>query len=537
MATAELKSGSYRNAFVHFNAYLDLKTGSETDIELTKKSIRTCEFAINAIKNPVPFNPVSIGDSVNTTDDEYWPSITADGQTLMFTRQGRGKQSDRRNQEDFYVSRLVNNVWSRAQNAGRPLNTPQNEGAQSLSSDGSYMYFTACERSDGYGRCDIYYSIFDGSSWSEPVNIGPPVNSKYWESQPSISANGRMLFFVSNRPGGVGGMDLWYSLLDKNGKWGIPKNLGTEINTPDDEMSPFIHFDGKTLYFSSNGRIGMGGFDLYVTRMKEDTTWTEPKNLGYPINTFNDEMGLIIDAAGQRAYYSTIRNKSNGKDIYTFSLYEAVRPDPVSYFRGKVYDSETGKLLDAEYELIKLKTGQVIASGATDKSGSFLLCLPSGFNYGLNVNKAGYLFYSDNFMLEGIHSVSEPFNKRILLKPIKVGETIQLTNVFYEFDSWELKKESIAELNRLYDLLRENTTISVEIGGYTDSIGTDAYNLSLSERRARSVVSYLMDKGISGDRLTSRGYGAAFPIGNNITDNGRRLNRRTEVKIIGRKQK
>jgi hypothetical protein len=537
LATAEMRSGNYGSALVHFNVYLELKTGSDKNIALTLKNIKNCQFAIDAIKKPVPFNPVNVGDSVNTTDDEYWPSITADGLTLMFTRQGRGDRSDSRNQEDFYISHLVNNVWSKAQNAGDPLNTPQNEGAQSISSDGRYMYFTACERPDGFGRCDIYFTSYDGTKWAEPVNIGSPVNTKYWESQPSISANGEMLFFVSNRPGGIGGMDLWFSLLNKDREWGMPKNMGAVINTPDDEMSPFIHFDGKTLYFSSNGRIGMGGYDIYFTKMKDDSTWTEPQNLGYPINTYNDEMGLIIDASGQNAYFSTIRDKQKGKDIYSFSLYDKVRPDPVSYFRGNVYDSETGKLLNADYELIKLNTGKVIGSGTTDRAGSFLVCLPAGFNYGLNVNKPGYLFYSDNFMLEGIHSASEPFNKRILLKPIKVGETLQLANVFYGFDSWELKKESIAELDRLYKLLTENKNIFVEIGGYTDSIGTDSYNISLSERRARSVVGYLTDKGIAKERLSFKGYGSAFPIGDNITDDGRKLNRRTEVKVMRKTQR
>jgi flagellar motor protein MotB len=534
LATAELLSGNYIRARIHFKVYLEQKDASEKNIYSALEGMKKCEFAIDAIKKPVPFTPVSIGDSINTADDEYWPSITADGQTLMFTRQGRGSRSPSGNQEDFYISHLVNNVWSKAQNAGKPLNTRHNEGAQSISADGRYMYFTACERPDGYGRCDIYYTTSDGSTWSEPVNIGPPVNTQYWESLPSISANGEMLFFVSNRPGGIGGMDLWYSVLNSEGKWGLPKNLGPMINTPGNEMSPFIHFDGKTLYFSSDGRIGMGGYDIYYSKMNDDSTWTEPKNLGYPINTYNDEMGLIIDASGLMAYFSTFRDQNKGKDIYYFPLYESVRPDPVSYFRGRVYDSETGKLLNAEYELIKLKTAQVIASGATDNSGSFLVCLPSGFNYGLNVNKSGYLFYSDNFMFEGIHSASEPFNKRILLKPIKVGEAIQLANIFYEFDSWELKKESIAELDRLYKLLNENTTIFVEIGGYTDSIGTNEYNLSLSERRARSVVSYLTDKGINKKRMTSRGYGASSPIGNNITDEGRKLNRRTEVKVTGK---
>jgi hypothetical protein len=534
LASAEIKSGDYQRAEIHFKVYLDQKTTSEKNRALAMKSLKDCEFAVNAVNHPVPFDPISVGDSVNTPDDEYWPSLTADGQTLMFTRQGVNHANSSKGQEDLYISHLINNAWSKAQNAGAPLNTNQNEGAQTISSDGTYMYFTACERPDGLGRCDIYYSHFDGKSWSAGVNIGPPINTSYWEAEPSISANGRMLFFASNRPGGKGGMDIWYSVKGSNGAWGKPVDPDV-INTSGDEMSPFIHFDGRTLYFSSNGRIGMGGFDIYFSRMKDDSTWTEPKNLGYPINTSADEMGLIIDASGQEGYYSTIRDQTNGKDIFYFSLYDSIKPDPVSYFSGKVFDKVTMKQLKSDYELINLASGVVISSGSTDPEGSFLICLPSGFNYGLNVSKPGYLFYSDNFMLEGIHSVTKPFIKKILLNPIQVGETMQLSNVFYEFDSWELKKESVSELDRLYNLLKDNPAIIVEVAGHTDSIGTVKYNQTLSERRAKSVVSYLNGKGIGADRLTYKGYGATAPIGDNITDEGRRLNRRTEVRIIGKK--
>lgn len=535
LATAEMISGDYQRALVHFKVYLDQKAISEKNKVIAMKNIKDCEFAIKAISNPVPFDPISVGDSINTPDDEYWPSLTADGMTLMFTRQRVNHSNSSKGQEDFYISHLVNNEWSRALNAGRPLNTDQNEGAQSISSDGTYMYFTACERPDGFGRCDIYYSHFDGTRWSAGVNVGSPINTSYWESQPSISANGKMLFFASNRPGGMGGMDIWYSVLGSNGLWGEPRNPGSIINTSGDEMSPFIHFDGRTLYFSSNGRTGMGGHDIYFSRMKDDTTWTEPENLGYPINTNADELGLIIDATGQKAYYSTIKDQKNGKNIFYFNLYESVRPDPVSYFRGRVYDIETMKLLKSEYELINLETGEVTSSGTTDMEGSFLVCLPAGFNYGLNVNRTGYLFYSDNFMLEGIHSASEPYIKKILLHPIRVGETMQLTNVFYEFDSWELKKESVSELDRLYRLLKDNPVYIVEVAGHTDSIGSVTYNLTLSEKRAKSVVTYLNGKGIGAERLRYKGYGATSPIGNNVTDEGRRLNRRTEVRVVGKK--
>jgi len=535
LANTELMSGNYSNALIHFNVYMAQEGMSAKNKIAAAKSIKNCEFALNAMKNPVPFNPVSVGSGINTSDDEYWPSITADGQTLMFTRQPNiSNNPDFKGvvQEDFYISYFANNVWQKAFNAGAPLNTIQNEGAQTLSSDGSYMYFTACNRPDGLGNCDLYFSAFTKGKWSEPSNLGAPVNTNHWESTPSISADGKTLFFSSSRPGGFGGKDIWLTRLNDKNKWTEPVNLGSVINTEGDEMSPFIHFDGKTLYFASDGRVGMGGFDLFVSRMKDDSTWTEPQNLGYPINTFNDEMGLIIESGGQKAYYSSVRDKSRGKDIFSFNLYESVRPNPVSYMKGKVYDKETGKLLKADYELINLSTGKIIIKNVTDETGNFLVCLPSGYNYGINVSKPGYLFYSENFMLEGIHTASKPYIKKIVLNPAIVGEKMQLSNVFYEIDSWQLKKESITELDNLVTLLSENSNLVMEIGGYTDSTGTEQYNMALSEKRALSVVNYLIKRGISSGRLKYKGYGNNSPLGDNVTTEGRKLNRRTEAKIV-----
>ena len=499
------------------------------------KSIKNCQFALKAMKKPVPFNPESVGTGINSIDDEYWPSITADGQVLMFTRQPN-KITDPGFtgivQEDFYISYFSDNKWQKAFNAGAPLNTIQNEGAQTLSSDGSYMFFTACNRPGGMGNCDIYFSSFTDGKWSEPSNLGAPVNTSHWESTPSISADGKALFFSSSRPGGFGGKDIWLTRLNEKNQWTEPVNLGPTINTDGDEMSPFIHFDGKTLYFASDGRVGMGGFDLFMTRLNDDSTWTEPLNLGYPINTYNDEMGLIIESGGQKAYYSSVRDKSKGKDIFSFNLYESIRPNPVSYMKGKVFDKETGKLLKAEYELINLSTGKIIMKNMTDETGNFQVCLPSGYNYGINVSKPGYLFYSENFMFEGIHTASKPYIKRIVLNPAIVGEKMQLSNVFYEIDSWQLKQESITELDNLAALLAENKNLVIEIGGYTDSTGSLQYNMSLSEKRALSVVNYLIKKGIASDRLKYKGYGNNSPLGDNVTIEGRRLNRRTEAKII-----
>jgi flagellar motor protein MotB len=535
LGKAEFSSGEYYLALTHFNVYQAQTGMSPANKAIAAKLIKNCEFALKAIKKPIAFNPVSLGNGVNTQDDEYWPSITADGHTLMFTRQvNKANNPGFRGtvQEDFFISQFADKEWQMAFNAGTPLNSIQNEGAQTLSSDGTYMFFTGCNRTDGLGSCDIYFSAFSNGKWTLPANIGSPVNTNKWESTPSISADGKTLYFSSSRPGGFGGKDIWYSRLNSRNHWSEPVNMGPTINTDGDEMSPFIHFDGKSLYFASDGRVGMGGFDLYMTRMQKDSTWSEPVNLGYPMNTYNDEMGLVIESAGEKAYYSSVRDNAGGKDIFSFDLDESVRPDPVSYMKGKVYDKETGKLLVADYELINLSTRKVVLKNSTDASGNFLVCLPSGFNYGINVIKPGYLFYSETFTLEGVHTASQPFVKKIILSPTKVGERMFLSNVFYETDSWELKKESMTELNNLASLMNENKNMVMEIGGYTDSTGTEKYNMSLSEKRALSVVNYLIRIGIAPDRLKYKGYGNASHLGNNITSEGRQLNRRTEAKII-----
>ena len=270
----------------------------------------------------MPFNPVNLGPAINSVYNEYSPAITADGNTLMFTRELETGGNDpfvARRQEDFYISyRDEEGNWSNAVNAGKPLNTSGNEGAHTLGAGGQYMYFTACERPDGLGRCDIYFSAFDGQRWSEPFNLGAPVNSIYWETQPSISADGKTLYFVSSKPGGLGGSDIWVSKMGADGKWGEPVNAGDVINTAGDETTPFIHFDGKTLYFSSNGRPNLGGFDIYMSRLQKDDTWSDPENLGFPVNTHNDEVGLVIESNGYGAYFSSTRNEANKKDIFWF---------------------------------------------------------------------------------------------------------------------------------------------------------------------------------------------------------------------------
>jgi outer membrane protein OmpA-like peptidoglycan-associated protein/tetratricopeptide (TPR) repeat protein len=542
LAQLEMMESQFPSAKEHLEKYSSYNTIKPASRSIASKMLKSCNFAIKAMENPVPFNPVNLGDSINTEFDEYWPSITADEQTLLITRlvpkksriEGKVLAKNTNNyQEDFYISKKENGFWQMAINAGNALNTADNEGAQSIYVDGKLMYYTACSRSDGKGRCDIYVSRNTKEGWSEGVNIGSPVNSKYWEAQPSISPDGKTLYFVSNREGGLGQKDIWNSFLRADGTWSKPVNLGKNINTSGVEQSPFIHPDNKTLYFSSEGRIGMGGFDIYKVTKNSDGTWGEPVNLGYPINTVANEIGLIVNAKGDVAMFSSDRIPEKGKDIFEFELYKEARPQAVSYLKGIVFDKTSKYKLQANFELINLETNKIVMQAQSDAlNGEFLVCIPSDNNYALNVSKAGYLFYSDNFTLKGTFEITEPFLKDIALNPIKVGEKQVLKNIFYETDSYELDKKSIVELTKLFDFLVNNPGLKIEISGHTDNVGAAVYNLNLSMNRSKSVYNYLIEHGILQSRLEYKGYGEKQPIQLNETEKGRAENRRTEIKII-----
>lgn len=536
LAHIEHLSGMYNDAKDHYQAFLDQGMGSKKRIVLAVKGINNCEFALEAVRHPVPFKPVNLGENVNSDYDEYWPSLTADEKTLVFTVLVTGKKkpdmSAVSRQEDFYVSKYENGSWAKRENFGLPLNTSQNEGAQSLSVDGKYMFFTACNRKDGHGSCDIYFSAKLQNRWSIASNIGAPVNTKYWESQPCLSADGNTLYFTSNRPGGKGKMDIWKSSWNDKGYWNKPVNLGDTVNTSGDEMSPYIHPDNQTLFFSSDGHPGLGGFDLFRVKKYDDGSWGQPENLGYPINTHGDEIGLIVNAKGNKAYFSSDRLSESGKDIYEFELYEEARPQPVSYMTGKVFDIETGKPLIARFELIDLKSADIIMKAFSGKDGSFLVCIPTNKDYALNVSKEGFLFFSEHFALSGVHEAANPYHRDVPLSPIIAGHKVVLRNVFFEYNSFRLRDESRVELNKLVEFLNLNSGVNMEIGGHTDNVGDDAYNRILSENRAKAVYKYLIEHQIDKNRLSYKGYGMSQPINDNSTQEGRARNRRTEMKVI-----
>ncbi len=536
IARIQFSLGKYAESKKNYETYLSYPSPNPYLVEKINDDLRCCDFAIEALKNPVPFNPINMGPNINTQYDEYSPTLTVDEKTFIFTRQRpRDEQTihSMAFEEDFFISSWIDSAWSPAKKMPAPINSHGNEGAQCISPDGQYMYFTICNKEDGVGSCDLYYARRQGNQWTSPVNMGPVVNSSTWDSQPSISPDGNTLYFASARGGGVGNMDIW-STTRVNNVWQSPVNLGPTINTKKGEMSPFIHPDGQTLYFNSNGHVGMGANDIYFSRMDSSSQWQTPVNLGYPINTFKDEGFLIVNGKGNKAYFSSGQfNTDQGMDLYTFDLYEAARPVTVTYMKGIVYDKNTRQLLEAHFELIDLETGQIVVQSNSDPvNGEFIVSLPNEKNYALNVSREGYLFYSENFTLKGTHDRTDPFLKDVPLQPMETGVTVVLKNIFFDFDKFDLLPESQVELTRLVDLLKKNPRMNIEIGGHTDNKGSKEYNQVLSENRAKAVYTYLVQHGIDKSRLSYKGYGLEKPIDTNDTEEGRANNRRTEFKVI-----
>ncbi|WP_354430173.1 OmpA family protein [Mucilaginibacter sp. UYP27] len=524
----EITSAMYEPAQHHLEKYLTYPNITAQNQAYAQKLVADCKFGIQSLTHPVAFVPINMGAEINTAADEYLPVATADEGTLIFTR-----KID--NNEDFYKSIKLNNNWQNAEYLSDVINTPMyNEGAQSISQDGKYLFFTGCNRPDGLGRCDIYISQKKGDDWAKPFSLGNPVNTSGWEAQPSISADGRTLYFVSNRKGGYGGYDIWKSSLSDKG-WGVPENMGPEINTAYDEQSPFIHPDDSTFYFCSNGWPGMGNKDLFVSRLGKDSKWGKPDNLGYPINSSGDENGLTLTANGSYAFFSSNNLKGfGGYDIYTFELPLSLRPNIVTYVKGTVADKNTKAPLEAAIEIIDLqKNTPVFQDYSSAEGGAFLATLGAGKNYGLNISREGYLFYSDNFSLIGLKD-KKAFNISVLLSPIEVGNKVILKNIFFDTNKFELKAESKAELQKLVEFLQLNKTVKIEIAGYTDNVGNEQANVTLSEKRANSVYQYLSANGVVATRLVYKGYGEAQPIAPNTTEDNRALNRRTEFMIIAK---
>lgn len=488
LANLKRLSGNYQEALHHYGIYLHwLIASRETSVQkradqeqkwreeatTLERYMEHCRFAIAAMENPVPFNPIALPVSVNDAFDQYWPSLSADANLLVYTSNrpidAKNPSVKRNRQEDFFITTRSADGWLPPVAMGDPINTPDNEGAQALSANGREMYFTACNRVDGYGRCDIYHSMLKRTGWSVPDNLGPPVNTESKESQPSLSADGEWLYFSSDRPGGRGGMDIWVS-RKVNGYWQDPVPLGDSINTPFHETSPFIHPDGRSLYFASDGWPGMGRSDLFVAEKRTDGVWMKAQNLGYPINTHREEMGLVVQTRGDKALFASARVPGKGLDLWEFELPRDFRPIPVKYEQERVV-------------------------AAAQESAP---------------------------LLQGITRIA----------PVRTGQMVVLQHIYFDVDKFTLRPESETELNHIVKLLKEQPSLRVRVHGHTDNTGTPEHNRILSEQRAEAVLNYLTKQGIARNRLESEGHGDALPLGDNETESGRQENRRTEIEFM-----
>ena len=534
LGKANFSAGSYEKALFNFEKYLQEKGIPDARKKEVQQNILSCRFAIDAVKNPVEFNPERLTENINTVNDEYWPSVSLDGSKLVFTR--LIKTAGQLPQEDFFIAELDSVGWGKAKPV-TDINTLENEGAQALSADGRLLFFTACNRPDGHGSCDIYYSFFNGKKWSTPKNAGNVINSSSWDAQPTISSDNRFLYLSSNRDGGKGKKDIWRAeimAISETGTiiWNRPQNAGSVINTEGDEISPFLHPNNKSFYFASDFHAGMGGMDLFLSEIQNDGSFSQPKNLGFPINTQKDEQGLNISFDGKTAFFASERKPGFGLDIYSFELPEAIRPEPVSYVKAKITDAESGEVVRATVDLINLSADTTNwRTEIADENGEILLCLPLHSNYAFNVSANGYLFYSQAFQLKETKTIEAPEHVEIGLNRIEIGAEMNLYNIYFETDSFRILPNSKPELEKLVLFLQNNPQLEVEIQGHTDNTGRPEHNLALSQLRAKSVVEYLVVNKIELSRLQFKGFGETRPVATNETEEGKILNRRTTVKL------
>ena len=522
--------GEFKQALEKVNAFLDNETLNEQSKKAGHYRKSTYEFAIDyKSKHQLghySFLPINVGAGINSSALEYFPSLTIDGKKMIFNRRIN-------DDEDFYESDFENGIWKEANPVTGKINTNLNEGAETISQDGNWLIFTGCNYPEGMGSCDLYISYKTKSgNWTEAENMGDVINSESWESTPSLSPDKKDLYFSSNRTGGYGGKDIWVCHRNISGKWGKPENLGPINNTSADETCPFIHADNQTLYFNSNGHMGYGMSDLFFTKKTAENKWGEPENLGYPINTIDDEGSLVVSADGKTSYYSSDRGDVKNKlDIYTFQLRDDIAASKTLWLKGKVFDKKTKAGLPCTVELTEIDKRTTSTSIQTDEDGYFLITLPVGKDYSLNINRKGYLFYSDHFLLKN-NNPDSSYSLDLPLQPIEAGAAVVLKNIFFENNQFQLKAGSDIELLQLIQLLNENNNLKVEISGHTDNIGKKEDNLSLSLNRAKSVVAFLVSKGIHENRLTAKGYGDTKPIATNDTEEGKSLNRRTEINVL-----
>ncbi|MCS6905468.1 MAG: OmpA family protein [Bacteroidia bacterium] len=552
----------FDKAIEYYQKYLNQTKKWKADYRYTQRWIEQCKNGKILVNKPVKAQIRNLGKTVNTIYSESVPVITGDEKTLYFTTRRPSPQGmiapDGKPYEDVYYTQRdsLNGEWQPPKSVGPPINTYFHDACVAISANGQTLFIYRDQYNGG-----IFISKLKGKNWTAPENIGPPIESKYYEPSACLSADERILFFVSDRPGGYGGQDIYYSIKNRDGKWSAPINLGPSINTPYNEDCPFFHYDNKTLYFSSEGHTSMGGYDIFKTTWRKDKTWSPPINLGYPINTPDDDAFFVISPSGKRGYYSSNKEDSFGdNDLYEILFEDSITlpppalvisntptpipplppqpfeaaPEPLVLLKGKIACAHTRKALEANIYIIEVEKNDTISILQSNAySGEYLLTLPTGGIYNIAIEAQGYLFFSEHFQISE-NAPYQAIQKDFFLTPIEEasGKKIILKNIFFDFAKATLRKSSEPELNRLFNILNEYPQMRIRIIGHTDSIGSQAYNQKLSEERAKAVATYLIKKGISETRIEYLGLGESSPIATNSTEEGRQQNRRIEFEII-----
>jgi outer membrane protein OmpA-like peptidoglycan-associated protein len=542
LADAYHLDSQFDKAVVTYNVYRqEMKKNHRKDKAAdddADRKIQMCYTAKELMKVPVKMKVENLGKGVNSKYADYSPVLTADGKTMIFTSRRDGGASndtydDGKYFEDIYITDYVNGKWTEAKNIGAPINTEGNDATVGITIDGQNILIYKDDNGDG----NIYSTHLNGDTWSEPEKLNANINSKYWEPSAFITADGNTMYFVSDRPGGYGGRDIYKSNLMDDGQWGKAINLGSNINTKYDEDGPFLHPDGITLFFSSTGHKTMGGFDIFYSTMSENGDWQSPVNVGFPVNSPDDDVFYVVSPDKTKAYYSSYKEGGVGeKDNYMITFLDQ-KQAPLTLLKGEVKD-DAGKVpKNIVITVTDNETGNLVGVYRTNsKTGQYVMILTPGKNYNLVYEAEGFMFYSENRDIPKNTNYYEIY-RPVLLPPIIVGSRVVLNNIFFDFDKATLRTTSNVELRNLVRFMNKYPGVSVEISGYTDSKGTEDYNMKLSQNRAQAVVTYLLGKGIATDRMTAKGYGENNPDASNQKADGsddpagRQLNRRVELKV------
>lgn len=546
----------FEEGIEYFKAYGNLRRQNQA---LAKERIRSCEHADSLIQLPVAVEIDNLGPQINSPAHDYAPIVTPDQQVMVFTSRREGstggkKTSDNEYFEDIYICFQKGDSWTTPRQISKNINFEFHDAAAAISANGRELYLYKEE-----GGGDLYRSTFNGRDWSVPEPLGPPVNTDYWETSVSVSPDGTKLYFSSDRPGGFGGLDIYISEKQDDGRWGEPQNIGPEVNTYGNEDSPYIHPDGQTLFFSSDGHPGLGGYDVFKSELQAGN-WQKPENMGYPINTPDDNFHFIMAGDRTHAYYTSIQEGGTGKaDLYkiTFldekvkALMEAARLqkekeealerkaraekkalEAVAVYSGTLLDANSNSPLSGSITVTHLLSGEVIAEALAGADGKFTVNIPGSGEYSLIADAKGYLIVSRKLKVSRKEK-KQQIEATLRMHPIQVGSTAIMANIFFDFGKASLRTESIGELDKIKTFLINSPTLKLQINGHTDNVGNATYNKVLSRKRAQAVVNYLVQNGIEAGRLSVMGYGQERPlVSNDDEEEGRELNRRTEIEVI-----